>query len=441
MTEKDIPRYQSIRVLLAYRLVDLCVPFLILAIVHFLLSSQTWHEPYTWLGGMAGLLFMVFTQLLGGYSRFVERSVAKKIEIVFKTWAFNVLLLMFIAYLNSAVFGLARSVILVWVVLTPFIILFTKVLINYKSRSTQQGRTEVLVLGDGYHFNEFELAQLKRHNIRLHPIDEYDEDVLHEKVEALSPDFLVINLDKSAEHKLVKQLTHLDLKGVQLLALHHFMENFLRKCYIQYESSELSYLERIRSYDRISYLTKRIVDVLVCVSLALVTWPVMLCAVYKIKKQSPGATFFKQSRVGLNGKNFQAIKFRSMHENSVFNPYTQEEDPRIFPFGNIMRRTRIDELPQLWNVFVGDMHLFGPRTEWDILVEGYEKEIPYYHERHLVRPGISGWAQVLYPYGANTEDARQKLMYDLYYIKHWSIWLEIETLIRTVLVVLGRKGL
>lgn len=441
MTEKDIPRYQSMRVLWTYRLVDLSTPFFMLALVHFLLSDYSWKEPYSWLGGMSGLLFVVFTQLLGGYSRFVDRSIAKKIEIVFKTWAFNVLLLMFIAYLNLAVLGLARSVILVWVVLTPFVILFLKVLINYKSRSTQKGRTEILVLGDGYAFNEFELAQLKRHNIQLHTIEDYDEAVLRDKVDVLAPDFLVINLDKKAEYKLIKQLTHLDLKGVQLLALHHFMESFLRKCYIPYDSSELSYLERIRSYDRISYLIKRVVDVFVCLSLAVMTWPVMLYAIYKIKKQSPGAILFKQSRVGLNGKNFQAIKFRSMHENSVFNPYTQEEDPRIFSFGNIMRRTRIDELPQLWNVFVGDMHLFGPRTEWDILVEGYEKEIPYYHERHLVRPGISGWAQVLYPYGANTEDARQKLMYDLYYIKYWSIWLEIETLIRTVLVVLGRKGL
>jgi len=441
VTEKNIPRYQSTRVLWTYRLVDLLIPLLMLLLVHFLSSDQSWREPYAWLGGMAGLLFVAFTQLLGGYSRFVDRSIAKKIEIVFKTWAFNVLLLMFIAYLNLAVLGLARSVILAWVVLTPFVIFFIKVLINYKSRSTQKGRTEILVLGDGYCFNEFELAQLKRHNIQLHTIEYYDATVLRDKVEALSPDFLVINLEKIAEPKLVKQLTHLDLKGVQLLALHHFMESFLRKCYIPYESSELSYLERIRSYDRISHLVKRIVDIMVCLSLALVTWPVMLYAVYMIKKQSPGAIFFKQSRVGLYGKNFQAIKFRSMNENSVFNPYTQEADTRIFPFGNIMRRTRIDELPQLWNVFVGDMHLFGPRTEWDILVEGYEKEIPYYHERHLVRPGISGWAQVLYPYGANTEDARQKLMYDLYYIKHWSIWLEIETLIRTVLVVLGRKGM
>jgi len=130
-----------------------------------------------------------------------------------------------------------------------------------------------------------------------------------------------------------------------------------------------------------------------------------------------------------------------MHENAHFDPYTKKEDSRIFPFGKFMRKSRIDELPQLWNVLKGDMHLFGPRTEWCILVENYEKEIPYYHERHLVRPGISGWAQVMYPYGANTEDSRQKLMYDLYYISHWSVWLEIETIIRTIGVVMGRKGL
>ncbi|WP_236037244.1 exopolysaccharide biosynthesis polyprenyl glycosylphosphotransferase [Marinomonas vulgaris] len=439
--KKDVPRYQSARVIWMYCVVDLCAPLLTLLCVLFLFSDQVWKDAYTWLGIFSGILFLLSTQLLGGYSRYVERSIAKKIEIVFKTWALSVLVLMVIAYFNLTMFDFARSVILIWVALTPFAILFIKVFINQKSRSDSKGSTEILVLGNGYQFNQFELAQLKRHNVQLHTVMEYDEAILRDKVASLSPDFLVMNLDKSAKPQLIKQLTHLDLKGVQLLALHHFMENFLRKCYIPYESTELSYLERIHSYNRINYLTKRVVDIFVCVSLALLTWPVMLYAVRKIRQESPGATFFKQSRVGLNGKDFQAIKFRSMHENSTFNPYTQEEDPRIFPFGNIMRRTRIDELPQLWNVFVGDMHLFGPRTEWNILVEGYEKEIPYYHERHLVRPGISGWAQVLYPYGANTEDARQKLMYDLYYIKHWSIWLEIETLIRTVFVVLGRKGL
>ena len=106
-----------------------------------------------------------------------------------------------------------------------------------------------------------------------------------------------------------------------------------------------------------------------------------------------------------------------------------------------MRKTRIDELPQLLNVLKSEMHFIGPRAEWNILVESYEKEIPYYNERHIIRPGITGWAQVNYPYGSNIEDTKQKLMYDLYYIKHWSIWLELKVVWKTILVVLGKKGI
>ena len=130
-----------------------------------------------------------------------------------------------------------------------------------------------------------------------------------------------------------------------------------------------------------------------------------------------------------------------MHEHCVHKPYTQKNDSRVFEFGKFMRKTRMDELPQCINVLRGDMHLIGPRAEWDILVRNYEKAIPYYNERHLVRPGITGWAQVNYPYGENIEDAKQKLMYDLYYIKYWSLWLEIKTILMTIAVMIRKKGL
>jgi lipopolysaccharide/colanic/teichoic acid biosynthesis glycosyltransferase len=130
-----------------------------------------------------------------------------------------------------------------------------------------------------------------------------------------------------------------------------------------------------------------------------------------------------------------------MHVNSKFNPYTQENDDRIFPFGKFMRKTRIDELPQLWNVIKGDMHIIGPRAEWDILVDRYKKAIPNYQDRHFVRPGITGLAQVLYRYGRGVNDAKQKLKYDLDYIKNWSVILEFKVIWKTVAVVLGRKGL
>jgi lipopolysaccharide/colanic/teichoic acid biosynthesis glycosyltransferase len=196
-----------------------------------------------------------------------------------------------------------------------------------------------------------------------------------------------------------------------------------------------------RRYSNFQYFQKRSIDFIVGSSLILISLPIILYSVYRIKKESPGPIFFKQSRIGLNGKAFTCYKFRSMHINSEFNPYTQENDSRIFPFGNTMRKMRIDELPQLLNIFKGEMHLIGPRAEWDILVKDYEKIIPNYHDRHLVAPGITGLAQVCYPYGRNVEDAKKKLEFDMEYINNWSIWKELKVVFMTIQVVLGKRGM
>ena len=114
---------------------------------------------------------------------------------------------------------------------------------------------------------------------------------------------------------------------------------------------------------------------------------------------------------------------------------------RVFEFGEFMRKTRIDEVPQCINVLRGQMHLIGPRPERRHWINFFEKEIPYYNERHIVRPGITGWAQVNYPYGSNTHDAKQKLMYDLYYIKHWSLWLEVKIIVKTIAIIFEKRGI
>jgi lipopolysaccharide/colanic/teichoic acid biosynthesis glycosyltransferase len=130
-----------------------------------------------------------------------------------------------------------------------------------------------------------------------------------------------------------------------------------------------------------------------------------------------------------------------LHEVTEDGVYTQEQDLRIFPFGQFMRKTRIDELPQIINVLKGEMHMLGPRAEWNILSDQYEELIKDYDKRYLVRPGITGLAQVSYPYGRNIYDAEQKLTYDLEYIKNWSILTEIKVILQTVKVVLGKQGL
>ncbi len=186
---------------------------------------------------------------------------------------------------------------------------------------------------------------------------------------------------------------------------------------------------------------KRLIDYLVAIPPLILTLPIMLYSIYRIKKESPdGPIFFKQTRIREKGTPFTCIKFRSMRTDiEFFDHYTQENDPRIFKWGAIMRKTRIDELPQLFNVLKGEMHIIGPRAEWNELVSKYEKRWSFYHSRHLINPGITGWAQVNYPYGKNLEDTYQKLMYDLYYIKNWNIWLEIKTIFKTALVMLSTK--
>lgn len=153
-----------------------------------------------------------------------------------------------------------------------------------------------------------------------------------------------------------------------------------------------------------------------------------------------GPIFFHQTRVGRNRALFEAYKLRSMRVHHAGDPYTREGDDRITPIGRFLRATRLDEVPQLWNVFRGDMSLIGPRAEWVKLVEEYERKIPCYHFRHLVKPGITGWAQVNYPYGASLEDTMRKLEYDLYYIRFFSFVLDASIALKTIHVMLFGKG-
>jgi lipopolysaccharide/colanic/teichoic acid biosynthesis glycosyltransferase len=151
---------------------------------------------------------------------------------------------------------------------------------------------------------------------------------------------------------------------------------------------------------------------------------------------------FRQARVGREGDPFTAYKFRTMHNRADAEEdiYTRADDPRITRVGRVLRKLRLDELPQLWNVFRGEMSLIGPRAEWTKCAELYEKKIPFYHFRHLVKPGITGWAQVNYPYGESEEDAIEKLKYDLYYIRHYSLKLDAMIVLKTVHTMLFGKG-
>jgi exopolysaccharide biosynthesis polyprenyl glycosylphosphotransferase len=187
---------------------------------------------------------------------------------------------------------------------------------------------------------------------------------------------------------------------------------------------------------------KRLIDFAVSALLLLGTMPVMVLSALAIRLDSPGPVFFKQERVGKNGLVFVLWKFRSMRQNAEENGavWAEKVDPRVTRVGKWIRLLRIDEIPQLYNVFRGEMSLIGPRPERPEFIQELEKQIPYYGIRHSVRPGITGWAQVNYRYGASVEDALRKLEYDLYYIKKMSLLLDFKIILKTIGVVLFGQG-
>ena len=184
-------------------------------------------------------------------------------------------------------------------------------------------------------------------------------------------------------------------------------------------------------------------DISISILGVIVLWPIMLAVAVAIKLTSDGSIWYHQRRVGQHGRVFTVHKFRSMREDAeaATGPvWASQGDPRVTPVGGFLRRSRLDELPQLWNVLKGDMSFVGPRPERPEFVAELTQRIRFYPQRHIVRPGLTGWAQVRYTYGATAEDALQKLQFDLFYIKNLSIALDLFIILETIKTVILRKG-
>jgi lipopolysaccharide/colanic/teichoic acid biosynthesis glycosyltransferase len=186
---------------------------------------------------------------------------------------------------------------------------------------------------------------------------------------------------------------------------------------------------------------KRMIDVLFLLLVSPIIIPVIIILSFWIILDSPGGAFFIQPRMGLGGKWFNVIKFRSMYINHKGSHFTKKgEEHRITKVGKIIRKYRLDEIPQFWNVLKGEMSLIGPRPESRELAEWYDSDVPFFAYRHVVRPGISGWAQVMHGYAAGLDDMKDKLAYDFYYIKHFSLWLDLLIWFKTIRTVLTGFG-
>jgi lipopolysaccharide/colanic/teichoic acid biosynthesis glycosyltransferase len=239
-----------------------------------------------------------------------------------------------------------------------------------------------------------------------------------------------------------QQLIRLFFNGVPTYTLELFHEAYWRKIPLYRLNQSWLFQDGFQiAREPVFERAKRISDVVLSILGLLLVAPLLLPAACAIWLEDRGPVFFLQTRIGRNRVPFSIVKLRTMRVQATAGErYTQPGDSRITRVGRFLRASRLDEFPQLWNVLRGDMSLIGPRAEWNVLVDDYERQIPCYHFRHLVKPGITGWAQVNYPYGANLEDTLRKLEYDLYYIRHFSFMLDAAIVLKTIHIMLFGKG-
>ena len=266
---------------------------------------------------------------------------------------------------------------------------------------------------------------------------------LHDLVMREKAHKIVVSLSERRGVLPMQDIMKCKLDGVEVVDAPSFYEQMTGKLLLENTTPSWFIFSHGFKISATYRLIKRANDVLFAAFGLLLVMPVLPLLALVIRMDSPGPVFFRQLRVGEKEKNFFLYKFRTMREDAESGTgavWAQEKDPRVTRVGNFLRKTRIDEIPQLFNVLKGDMSVVGPRPERPEFVEKLKKVIPYYSERHIVKPGVTGWAQVRYPYGASEEDALEKLRYDLYYIKNLSLSFDLMVGLDTVKVVLFMRG-
>jgi len=257
-------------------------------------------------------------------------------------------------------------------------------------------------------------------------------------------DRVVVSLSDARGKLPMDKLLTMKLGGVSFDHLASVYEQYTGK--IAVENLRPSWLIFSAGFDGTRWLrvVKRCIDVMMALAVFIVAVPAMLIVALLVRLTSPGDILYHQARVGLDGRIFTVHKFRSMRTDAEVGTgpvwARPDGDPRVTPIGSFLRRSRLDELPQLWNVLIGEMSFVGPRPERPEFVEELTRDIPFYGQRHVVRPGLSGWAQVNYTYGASKEDALEKLQYDLFYIKNMSVALDLVIIFETIKTVVSRRG-
>jgi sugar transferase (PEP-CTERM system associated) len=262
-------------------------------------------------------------------------------------------------------------------------------------------------------------------------------------VRARAVDRVVVSLADARGKLPMDKLLEMKLSGVSFDHLPSVYEEYTGKIAVEnLRPSWLIFSAGFRK-TRLLLVAKRLLDIVVALVGLTLAMPILALLAVAVKWSSPGPVLYRQARVGQGGRIFHVYKLRSMRldaEAATGPVWARRDDDRVTPIGRWMRRTRLDEIPQLWNVLLGNMSFVGPRPERPEFVRSLTQQIPFYPQRHVVKPGLTGWAQVRYTYGASVEDAIEKLQYDLYYIKHVSIVFDLFIIFETIKTVVKGAG-
>jgi exopolysaccharide biosynthesis polyprenyl glycosylphosphotransferase len=404
--------------------------------------------------------------MIGGYDRNNDTRtltyMAEHILAIAGAAAISSLLVYAAATFDSSMKPSRSAVLVSFIVFLPWSLLYRRIIWKYVSSSAAS--RAFLVIGSGELAERFysayrqspnrqrlEFVDLGRERIGQHiagsgsPIIEGD---LTTKLANLNTRYSGVVLAERVERippELIDRLVRTQFQRTRVYTLESFYEAHWRRVPVQsidpFWPLQMGFqLSRNSPY----HYLKRLFDVALSAVLLVICSPLLVLIALAIWLGNGRPVLFRQPRVGREGEIFTVCKFRTMHADAANGDgadiYTREGDPRVTRLGRWLRKLRLDELPQLFNVLRGDMSLIGPRAEWIKCAERYEQKIPFYHFRHLVKPGITGWAQVNYPYGESDEDALEKLKYDLYYIRHYSLKLDAMIVLKTVHTVLFGKG-
>jgi len=275
-------------------------------------------------------------------------------------------------------------------------------------------------------------------------VDYNEKNTLAKYVEDYEIQEIVVAIEERRGALPINELLDCKMKGCRIVEATTFIEQ--QSGTVNLKNVNPSWMVFSDGFGRVSGVDlalKKVFDVSASLLLLFISLPILLITAFLVKMTSKGPVFYRQERVGLNGQDFNVLKFRSMTTDAEADgvpKWAAKNDVRVTGLGRVIRASRIDEIPQIFNVLMGDMSFVGPRPERPFFVNQLQEKIPYYGSRHRVKPGITGWAQLNYPYGASEEDTKHKLEYDLYYIKNYSLFLDFLILIQTVRVVFWPEG-